>query len=165
MPTVSPSTYRGDIDDPKTTSSRRTVGIAPETARELQAWMELVGRKPGAWVFASENPAKPIWRDNVWYRYMKPRLEKVGLGWANFQVLRRTHASLGHDLKIDPKVSADQRGHGIGVALDVYTQSSVEARRGAAERLETAVLSQGKPGGEPATAEPEEVKEKRSVAA
>lgn len=75
---------------------------------------------------------------------MKPRLDKVGLGWANFQVLRRTHASLGHEAGIDPKVSADQRGHGIGVALDVYTHSSIEARRSAADRLEAAVLSDPK---------------------
>jgi hypothetical protein len=89
--------------------------------------MELVDVYPEAWVFASENPEKPMWRDNVWYRYMKPRLKPLGLSWANFQVLRRTHASLGHEVGIDPKVSADQRGHGIGVALDVYTHSSVEA--------------------------------------
>ena len=88
-----------------------------------------------------------MWRDNVWYRYMKPKLEPLGLGWANFQVLRRTHASLGHDAGVDPKVAADQRGHGIGVALDVYTHSSVETRRGAAEKLELSVLSpKGKKG-------------------
>lgn len=157
--------YRGDIDDPKTTSSKRTVGIPSQTANVLGDWMKLVGRKPDAWVFASENPAKPLWRDNVWYRNMKPRLEPIGLGWANFQVLRRTHASLGHDLKIDPKVAADQRGHGIGVALDVYTHSSVEARRGAAEVLENSILSEGKPDVDSAKTEPENVKEKRSVAA
>ena len=136
--------YRGDIDDPKTVSSKRDVAIPSETAQQLRAWMLMVGTGPKAWVFASENPAKPLWRDNVWYRNMKPQLEKVGLGWANFQVLRRTHASLGHDEGIDPKVAADQRGHGIGVALDVYTQSSIEARRGAAEKLEQAVLSRKK---------------------
>jgi integrase len=157
--------YRGDIDDPKTESSKRTVGIPSQTARELRGWMALVGRKPDAWVFASENALKPMWRDNVWYRNMKPKLDAIGLGWANFQVLRRTHASLGHDLKIDPKVAADQRGHGIGVALDVYTHSSVEARRGAAEVLESSILSQGKPDVDSAKAEPENVKEKRSVAA
>jgi len=157
--------YRGDIDDPKTASSKRTVGIPSQTAKELREWMKLVGKKPDSWVFASENPAKPLWRDNVWYRNMKPRLELVGLAWANFQVLRRTHASLGHDLKIDPKVAADQRGHGIGVALDVYTQSSVESRRGAAEVLENSILSEGKPDVDSAKAEPENVKEKRSVAA
>ncbi len=95
---------------------------------------------------------------------MKPKLELIGLGWANFQVLRRTHASLGHELGIDPKVSADQRGHGIGVALDVYTRSSVETRRGAAEVLESSIF--------PDNAEAKEVKpvsgklkEKRSAAA
>jgi hypothetical protein len=87
----------------------------------------------------------------VWYRYMKPRLEALGLGWANFQAMRRTHASLGHEAGIDPKVSADQRGHGIGVALDVYTHSSVETRRGAAEKLERSVLPfKGKKGPEAA---------------
>lgn len=111
--------YRGDIDTPKTRSSRRTAVIPPETAGQLREWMGCVGTDPQAWVFASENPDTPLWRDNVWYRHMKPRLEPLGLGWANFQALRRTHASLGHDAGIDPKISADQRGHGIGVALDV----------------------------------------------
>jgi len=65
-----------------------------------------------------------MWRDNVWYRHMKPLLDPIGLSWATFQVLRQTHASLGHDAGIDPKVSADQRGHGIGVAIDVYTKAA-----------------------------------------
>ena len=103
--------------------------------------MEMVRREPDAWVFESENPAKPIWRDNCWYRHMKPKLEQFGLGWANFQVLRRTHASLGHDAGIDPKVAADQRGHGIGVAIDVYTKAALSRRAEAAERLENAVLT------------------------
>jgi integrase len=85
--------------------------------------------------------AKPMWRDNVWYRHMKPKLEKVGLEWATFQVLRRTHASLGHDAGIDPKVAADQRGHGIGVAIDVYTKAALSRRAEAAEQLENAVLT------------------------
>ena len=52
--------YRGDIDDPKTLSSRRTVGIPSQTAGELREWMRLVVREPKAWVFASENAAKAI---------------------------------------------------------------------------------------------------------
>ena len=133
--------YRGDIDTPKTTSSRRTAAIPPKTASLLKEWVELMGTKLEAWVFASENPAKPMWRDNVWYRHMKPKLEPIGLGWANFQALRRTHASLGHEAGIDPKVSADQRGHGIGVALDVYTKAAFAKRAEAAERLENAVFT------------------------
>jgi len=133
--------YRGDIDTPKTNSSTRTVAIPPKTASLVKEWMELVGTQPEAWVFASENSSTPMWRDNVWYRHMKPRLDKVGLGWATFQVLRRTHASLGHDAGIDPKVAADQRGHGIGVAIDVYTKAALSRRAEAAEQLERAVLT------------------------
>jgi len=132
--------YRGDIDTPKTDSSTRTVAIPPKTAHQLREWMRLLPTQPKAWVFASENHLKPMWRDNVWRRHMQPRLEPLGLGWANFQVLRRTHASLGHDAGIDPKVSADQRGHGIGVAIDVYTKSAMSTRAEAAEQLEKAVL-------------------------
>ena len=132
--------YRGAIDDPKTTSSNRTVAVPPETAELLREWMELMPKRPNAWLFASENPAKPLWRDNAWYRCMKPRLVPLGLGWANFQALRRTHASIGHEIGIDPKVSADQRGHGIGVAIDVYTKSPIKKRASAAEQLEKAVL-------------------------
>ena len=133
--------YRGDIDTPKTHSSTRTVAIPPKTANRLKEWMELVNNNPNAWVFASENASKPMWRDNVWYRHMKPLLDPLGLSWATFQVLRRTHASLGHDAGIDPKVSADQRGHGIGVAIDVYTKAALSRRAEAAEQLENAVLT------------------------
>ena len=94
-----------------------------------------------AWLFASENPEKPLWRDNVWRRSMEPKLKLVGLDWATFQVLRRTHASLGHEAGIDPKVAADQRGHGIGVALDVYTKAALAKRAEAAERLENSVFA------------------------
>ena len=73
--------------------------------------------------------------------HIRAKLEPIGLGWVNFQVMRRTHASLGHHAKVDPKVSADQRGHGIGVALDVYTKSSMEDRATAAKQLEDSVLT------------------------
>ena len=120
--------------------------------------MELVDLKPEAWLFSSQNPNKPLWRDNVWYRHMKPKLEAIGLEWANFQLLSCTHASLGHDIQVDPKVAADQRGYGIGVALDVYTQSSAEARRAAAEMLAIAIVS----GDQPETAASGGEREKNS---
>jgi integrase len=133
--------YRGDIDTPKTRSSRRTVAIPSKTALLLRGWMNCVDGRKEAWLFASENPQKPLWRDNVWRRSMEPKLKLVALDWATFQVLRRTHASLGHEAGIDPKVAADQRGHGIGVALDVYTKAALAKRAEAAERLENSVFA------------------------
>jgi len=133
-------TYRGDIDTPKTKSSRRIVAVPSRTAALMAEWLQVIEDEPDAWVFPSEHRQTPIWRDNLWYREMKPRLKGVGLEWANFQVMRRTHATLGHELGIDPKVSAHQRGHGLGVALNIYTKASLNQRLNAAELLESAVL-------------------------
>jgi hypothetical protein len=41
---------------------------------------------------------------------------------------------------IDPKVASDQRGHGIGVSLNIYTSSDLEQKRDAVNKLEAAVL-------------------------
>ena len=82
----------------------------------------------------------------VWYRRcMLPKLEKVGLGWATFQVLRRTNASSGDKHGIDRKVGADQRGHGIGVSLQIYTSSDLEQKRAELKKLEAAVLRKPQP--------------------
>ncbi len=70
---------------------------------------------------------------------MQPKLEKVGLEWVNFQVMRRTHSSLMRELAVDPKVVADQLGHTLDVNINVYTDSNLELRKGAVNTLESAV--------------------------
>ncbi|MDP2998114.1 MAG: hypothetical protein Q8N47_11550 [Bryobacterales bacterium] len=60
---------------------------------------------------------------------MLPRLEKTGLGWATFRVLRKANASLSKKAGVDPKVASGQRGHGLDVSLEVYTSSDLEQRR------------------------------------
>ena len=67
---------------------------------------------------------------------MHPRLDKAGLGWANFLVMRRTHATLMKALGVDGKLVADQLGHSLDVNQNVYTQSPVESRLDAVNKLE-----------------------------
>lgn len=68
-------------------------------------------------------------------------LATVGLDWATFQALRRTNASLSRNkAKIDDKVAADQRGHGLGVSLEVYSISDLEQKIEAVKRLESEVI-------------------------
>jgi hypothetical protein len=50
--------------------------------------------------------------------------------------MKRVNASLMKRANVDPKAGADQRGHGIGVSLDVYTQSDREEKRAAVNTLE-----------------------------
>ena len=71
---------------------------------------------------------------------MQPKLATIGLDWVTFQVMRRTNASLSHKLGIDPKVAADQRGHGLGVSLEVYAQSDLEQKLAAVGRLESSLI-------------------------
>jgi hypothetical protein len=95
--------------------------------------------KPESFVFAGET-GEPLWRSSLLEDYIKAKLEPVGLGWVNFQVMRRTHASLGHHAKVDPKVSADQRGHGIGVAMAEYIQADLEQKLQAMKTLDSEVI-------------------------
>jgi len=39
---------------------------------------------------------------NLWNRAFRPRLEKINLEWAPFQVLRKTNATLSLKYKVDP---------------------------------------------------------------
>lgn len=134
--------YRGELDSPKN-GKTRAVAIPPRSAALLVEWLSAaVDPEPNAWVFASENRETPLWRDNLLRRHIRPALEKVNLGWVDFKVMRRTNASLSHGAKVDPKVSADQRGHGIGVSIDVYTKSNMQQKGTAAKILEDSVLGQ-----------------------
>ena len=74
---------------------------------------------------------------------MQPKLKKAGLGWANFLVMRRTHATLMKAMKslgVDGKLVADQLGHSLDVSQNVYTQSPVESRLPAVNQLEKSLL-------------------------
>jgi hypothetical protein len=68
-------------------------------------------------------------------------LEEIKLTWATFQVMRRTHASLSRKAGVDPKLVADQLGHGLGVSLDVYTVAGLEQRLAAVHTLEQSLLT------------------------
>ena len=132
--------YRGEIDDPKTRPSVREVAVPPRTAKLLREWLgSAVEHDPDAFVFAGES-SRPVWRDTLLYDHIRPKLKPLGLGWVDFQVMRATNASIGHRLKLDPKVTVDQRGRGVGVAIEEYTKTSVEDRAAAAKKLEEAVL-------------------------
>ena len=76
------------------TYAARQAALPEGLLRDIEVWREVpVETSAGAWVFPSERMT-PLSEDNGWRRSMEPKLAKVGLGWANFLVLRRTHATL-----------------------------------------------------------------------
>ena len=92
-----------------------------------------------AWVFPSERLTTPLAKDNCWRRSFLPRLTPIGLAWANFQVMRRTHSSLLKKLDVDPHVRAEQMGHTVDVNENVYTITSLKRRKEAVNALERAI--------------------------
>jgi integrase len=132
--------YKRILNTPKNGKTREGA-ISDGTGELLQQWSHLVpNTEAEAFVFSSEAGTTPLSPDNLWRRSMKPKLMKIGLGWATFQILRKTNASLSMKAGVDPKVASDQRGHGIGVSLDVYTSSDMEQKKEALQKLEAAML-------------------------
>src|ERR1017187_67902 len=131
--------YRGAIDTPKTDQSVRKAALSEGLLQEIEVWRALaVATRDDAWVFPSERMT-PLSKDNCWRRSMEPKLARVGLEWANFLVMRRTHATLMKALGVDGKLVADQLGHSLDVNQNVYTQSPVEISRSMVKQLEKAL--------------------------
>jgi integrase len=127
--------YRGQIDSPKT--GPRSVALSNRLQVLFAQGRAFFGDPgPECWVFPSERLKTPLRKDNCWRRWIGPRLKSIGLGWVNFQVMRRTHASLMRELGVDPKTVADQLGHSVDVDLNVYSQTSIGVRRDAVNTLE-----------------------------
>jgi integrase len=132
--------YRGVIDTPKTDLSIRQAALPEGLLWDIEAWRAVsVVTWSDAWVFPSERMT-PMSKDNCWNRNIKPKLNRVGLGWANFLVMRPTHSTLMRDLGVDGKLVADQCGHTLDVNQNVYTQSPVESRLPAVNQLEKRLL-------------------------
>jgi integrase len=136
--------YRGKLDRPKSERSKRTVALSLTTRNLMAQWRQQSGSSdPDAWVFPSTKVTSPLGRDNAWRWFIAPRLKTIQLDWATFQIMRRTHASLCRQAGIDPKLVADQLGHGLGVSLDVYTVVGLDQRQEAVEVLEASLLRRG----------------------
>ncbi|MEZ5364218.1 MAG: hypothetical protein R2748_18240 [Bryobacterales bacterium] len=73
----------------------------PESViRDIAQWRNICPSiEPDAWLFPSEKLTTSFSRENCWQRNLGPRLKANGLGWVNFQVMRRTHSSLNRRLE------------------------------------------------------------------
>ncbi len=132
--------YRGKLDAPKTKRSYRQVALTSGTKMLLQLWIQksLVSGSE-SWLFPSEN-GDPMRRDNLWRRYMLPKLKPVQLEWATFQVMRRTFATLSKQAGVDAHTRSAQMGNTVDVNENEYAVASFEQKLAAVRRLETAVI-------------------------
>jgi integrase len=132
--------YRGKLGDPKNDRSKRQVALTVGTKLLVQMWLEQAcARNPAAWLFPSEN-GKPLRRDNVWTRYIMPRLKQIGLEWATFQVMRRSYATWSRRVGVDAHTRSAQMGNTVDVNENEYAVATFEQKLAAVRLLETAVV-------------------------
>ena len=132
--------YRGVIDTPKSTKSNRIAALSTSLQEELREWRTLSPHNmPDDWIFPTENGKTPLWPTNLWWDKIRPTLKTLGMTWINYQVLRRSAASLMNQLGIEGKIVADQLGHGLDVSQNTYTITGVDRQRDAVERLDAAI--------------------------
>ena len=129
--------YKGNIDSPKTKRSIRQVALTNGTKTLLNAWIDwLRDRQSGAWLFSSETLATPLSRDNLWRRNLLPKLKKINLEWATFQVMRRTFATLSKQVGVDPHTRSAQMGNTVDVSENEYAVSQLEDKLAAVRKME-----------------------------
>jgi integrase len=73
---------------------------------------------------------------NILSRHIKPVARKLGIGWVNWQVLRRSYGTWMVEAGADPKaVQAQMRHSRISTTMDIYAQFVPESQRRAVAQM------------------------------
>jgi integrase len=134
--------YRGKIDTPKTQHSTRTVALPTSVVEDINEWrLTSPNTAPDDWVFPSETGKTPLWANNAWYDKIRPVLTKLGLGWTNYQVLRRSAVSLLNAQGADGTIVAAQCGHTVDTSINIYNKVGIERQLTAVQNLDNALAT------------------------
>ena len=145
---------RGEWGCPKTTASSATIGVDERMIQRIHRlkdmevtinWGARGARKtfklvrsdaPGDLVFQSLITRGPMSDHNVLSRHIKPAARKLGIGWVNWQVLRRSYATWLVEAGADPKaVQAQMRHSRLSTTMDIYAQFVPAAQRRAVTQM------------------------------
>jgi integrase len=150
---------RGDWDSPKTEASAAPIAVEPELIARIERLKSLeisvrAGRAvrkfrlvklsgPDDLVFQSVKDGKPMRDSNVLRRFIKPAARQLGIGFCNWQTLRRSCATWmvqsGGDVK---SVQGQMRHTRASTTLDIYSQIVPAGQRRASNRLSAFVKQQ-----------------------
>ena len=128
--------YRRVNDSTKSKRGERHVPLDSGSQNILREYLAILpDTSPDAWLFPSENPKTPLDYSNVFRRRIRPALEKVGLKFVNFLVMRRTFGNKLAEVEKDAKIRAELMGHSVTVHQNEYRQASLKSKQQAMKRL------------------------------
>jgi integrase len=143
---------QGEWGSPKSEASNATIPVNPAVIARIEALKSMVvsvkagngtrryavvkSAGPEDLVFQSVSTGVPIRKDNILTRHIKPAARALGIGFVNWQVLRRSFAThlkrTGADVKDAQGLMRHSRA---STTLDVYQQFIPESQRRVADGL------------------------------
>ena len=152
--TIDEKYCRGEWGCPKTAGSSATIGVDTSVVQRIQQlrdvevtinWGANGAKKtfklvrsdnPGDLVFQSIRKGVPMSDHNILTRHIKPAARKLGIGWVNWQVLRRSYGTWMAESGAEPKaVQAQMRHSRISTTMDIYAQFVPESQRRAVTKM------------------------------
>lgn len=128
--------YRGDLDSPKTRSSRRTLPLPKPCLEALRRVYAKCGSPEGSGLVFQTCNGTPYNDTNILHRELKPAGQKIGAPWLSWHSFRRTHATLLQVAGGTVKDAQAQLGHAkLSTTLDIYTIPLPAHQREAVENL------------------------------
>jgi integrase len=162
--TIEERCCRGDWGCPKSEASNATIAVNAavierihclkgltvevKAGRAVRRYRVVKSDGPDDLVFQSVQRGRPMRDNTILSRFLKPAGRKVGMGWVNWQVLRRSHATwlklVGADIK---DAQAQMRHSRASTTLDIYQQFVPASQRKAVDRLGQLVPKTSMPEG------------------
>jgi integrase len=143
---------RGDWGAPKSAASDTTIPVNRKVIERIQRLRTLVvevkaGRAtrcyravksdgPDDLVFQSIQSGRPMRDNNILVRHIKPAGRKLGIGWINWLVLRRSYATWLRMVGTDPRDRQSLMRHSrFTTTAEIYEQDLPESQLRAVEKL------------------------------
>jgi integrase len=114
----------------------KTITVEMRAGNAVRRYPAIKSSGPVDLVFASVAKGAPMRDNTILTRFIKPAARKLGIGWVNWQVLRRSHATwlklAGADVK---DAQAQLRHSRATTTLDLYQQFIPASQRRAVDKL------------------------------
>ena len=114
----------------------KTLVVEVKAGRAVRRYRAVKASGPDDLVFPSLVKGAPMRDNNILSRHLKPAGRQLGIGWVNWQVLRRSFATWLQQVGVDVKDAQGLMRHSrASTTMDVYQQIVPESQRRAVERL------------------------------
>ena len=147
---------RGDWAAPKSDASNTTIPVNRKVIERIQRLLTLTVEVkagtatrryravkyagPDDLVFQSVQRGRPMRDNNILARHIKPAGRKLGIGWVNWQVLRRSYATWLRMVGTDPRDRQSLMRHSrFTTTAEIYEQDLPESQMRAVEKLSALV--------------------------